>query len=871
MDITEFRQRYPAYDSWSDDQLAEGLYNKFYQNKMSREEFEKRFRPRQYSDTEKAKYVLRAFAEGPTLGTADIAAGATNVLMNDLAGVTHGQSLGDRLKSYGRALWHATPMGLAGLFKTDEFKQGRKDFVKEQDEFKEHHPVLNTLGELAGGLASAGFGGAAGTVKAAAGTGLLRTAARGAKEGAKWGAAYGAGSGLTQYADSLDPLGALEGAAAGAALGAPAGAAFGLAGAGLNKALKTGRKLAANYQNKDYNTVAKAATEQEINRSLMQRQALLDSAGEELMRQAERAKLKKPEAAQIFRDYGEERLGRQRSTLEHAIDDQFGNLGYSQRLEKMDIARRAEDGPLYQRAIYGNDGKGVFLDGMRLTRDELDYVEKVYKTTGMKNATRGLPYNHMRVLDYAKQLMDSDISRAVRNEDGTKVANLEALKNGFLAKIDAQNPVYKQARGVFERYKTLENAMAKGKRFHTGSISERRFDLDGMSEAEKQYYVYGAREKLLENFNNFKSGKGNLTKKVFDQNTMQRLKLLPLKDRAALENTVQRESRAAENINRLLGGSQTAEREQSVGKLATNPKGSLVNWISDKIDQLLMQADPQEVARMLTDPGYLAAKRWAAMQRDINVARRVGKVHFNLLRAGGPLVKKGEDPVRVNHNSWDHIKKSPDPNSYDAIQYIRDIHAKGLERKNVENYKRRGDNFTSWDYYQKREPTPTGEKEMLVSVGNTPEYRELHNINPNVEEFLQKKFPWFSGKLDPDMPRKKQGGIFRNTPPLLNSITQNMGNVKPVSMRDFMRVLLSPQFGGIAAQVGEGADKKASAFTPRHKLGNAEDINSIAEKTGKIKGKKNNYRSMKDLLILLQRPWTLGLQGNIARENTEDK
>ena len=38
-------------------------------------------------------------------------------------------------------------------------------------------------------------------------------------------------------------------------------------------------------------------------------------------------------------------------------------------------------------------------------------------------------------------------------------------------------------------------------------------------------------------------------------------------------------------------------------------------------------------------------------------------------------------------------------------------------------------------------------------------------------------------------------------------------------------------------------------------------INSIANKAGKIKGKKNNYRFMKDFLILLQRPWTLGRAG----------
>lgn len=790
MDIAEFRTHYPAYDGWSDDQLADGLYNKFYQNKMSREEFEKKFRPRQYSSMEKTKYILRAAGEGATLGTADIAAGGINVLMNDLAKVTHGQNLKERVGGLWDLFRHTNPMDLKGkmdLYTSKEFKKGRRDFVREQEEFAERHPGLNMAGELGGGLLSAAFGGGAAAVKGAP-TGLWRTVAQGAKEGAKWGALYGAGSGLTQNADGLDPLGALEGGAGGALLGAPAGAVFGLAGAGLNKAIKTGRKLAAKYKNKDYNAVANAATEQEINRSLMQREALLDRAGEEVMRQAERAKLKNPEAAQIFTDYGEKRLAQQRSTLEHAIDDQFGNLGYSQRLEKMDIARRAEDGPLYQKAIFGDDGKGVFLDGLRLTRDELDYVEKVYKTTGMKNATRGLPYNHMRVLDYAKQLMDSDISRAVRNEDGTKVANLEALKNGLLAKIDSLNPVYKRARGVFERYQRLKDAMSKGKRINNGSVSERRFDLDGMSAAEQQYYTYGAREKLLENFNNFKSGKGNLTKKVFDHNTMQRLKLLPLKDRAALEKIVQRESTAAEKINRLLGGSQTAEREQSLSKLAANPQGSLVNWLGEKAEQLFMRANPQEVARMLTDPGYLAAKRWAAMQRDINVARRVGKVHFGLLRAGGPLTRKGEPSARISGKSWRKIKSSPDWRTYQAIEDIPDIYSTGRHIGPTPNNKLRNDGMKQWHWFEKEQ----GGRKLGLQVGEDEKGRVVYNINA-----------------------------------------------------------------------------KEAAGDPGHKPGAATYRHSIANKAGKVKENKPvKPFDMRDFLILLSRPYTLGTAAAISGKNT---
>ena len=231
MDITEFRRRYPAYDGWSDDELADRLYNKFYQTKMSRESFEEHFRPRKYTGLEKAVYTGRAVAEGRLFGLGDVLAGATNTVMSPLAKTVN-------------ALKEGTPLSMQDFNPVKNFQEGRGDFVREQEEFKKFHPGLNTLGELAGGLLGAGLGGAA---KSVAGKGLLRTAGQGAKEGAKWGGLFGAGQGLTDDADRLNPVGALEGGMSGAVLGAPFGAAFGLAGAGINKAAKTGKKWIANY------------------------------------------------------------------------------------------------------------------------------------------------------------------------------------------------------------------------------------------------------------------------------------------------------------------------------------------------------------------------------------------------------------------------------------------------------------------------------------------------------------------------------------------------------------------------------------------------------------------------------------------------
>ena len=39
MNLNDFRKQYPAYDTWSDDDLAKGLYNKFYKDKLSFDNF----------------------------------------------------------------------------------------------------------------------------------------------------------------------------------------------------------------------------------------------------------------------------------------------------------------------------------------------------------------------------------------------------------------------------------------------------------------------------------------------------------------------------------------------------------------------------------------------------------------------------------------------------------------------------------------------------------------------------------------------------------------------------------------------------------------------------------------------------------------
>lgn len=897
----------------------------------------KNYRPPQYSAADKAKYTLRAAGEGLTLGLGDVAAGLTNTVMSPIAKTA-------------AALTEGTPLTAADFNPVKNFKEGRGDFVREQKDFAKEHAALNTLGELGGGLIT-GIGGAAKTAGARAlrGLGKWGTAAA---TGAGSGAAYGFGTGLTRDEDTLDPVqGAKEGAQ-----GAFLGGIFGLA---APAAFNLGGRLAnrLNKHRRAYRQLSKAAKGR-LEESIESGVPLIDTADKKALRLIEGAYQADDEASEILSKYADGRMAALQEEAEGTLDKMFGKKGFDTLLkERREYANKLAE-PLYAKA-FAKGRVNIQLDPMqRLMAQELR--QNPYSAYALRN----LADNDFRFLDAVKRGLDYKISaieeamkkRTAKAADAESLPSLKQSRTRLLETLDKASPHYRLARSVAEQGIKFEEGAQAGQRafldpaagieYNMSQMGRggRKPDWEGLRQKARALKAPGAAERqlaqinLLEDIYNaaaqaersgYKAGAGqalrkllegsganweNYYQKLFNRNRLNKLRAMGI-DTGKFMPEIERGKKTAGNMRNLFRGSQTAEREQD--KAFFKP----AEFLKKKAAAIISKAwviSPQDIARMSIDPGYAALMRQAAAQLPKAAYTDISGAGGAFANIAGPLVKKGESPIAVNRNSWTEIKKSPDPYTYDAIPYIRDIHAKGRSLKGVPNYKQRGDDFTSWDYYQHREPSPDGEKEMLISVGNAPEYRELHNINPDVEEFMakkkllsthilsafhrgayrppnravssgrneaslnsiagkeglvkgQKKDPWFSGKSGPDMPRTQRDGIFRNTPPLLNSITQNMGNVKPVSMRDFMRVLLSPQFGGIAAQVGEGADKKASAFTPRHKLGNAEDINSIANKQGKIKGKKNNYRSMKDLLILLQRPWTLGLQGNIARENTEDK
>lgn len=747
------------------------------------------YNPDSYSLLGHAKHLGRAAGEGATFGLADILAGGTNILSNNLAEVTHGENIGQRIKGAGKLALNLTP--LPAQFKDrlipenkKLFKTGRRDFVKEQEAYAGEHPYLNMAGEMAGAIGTMGAGGA-GKLSTAKGLSLGEKVWRGGKTGAAVGGAYGAGSGLTQDVEGLSAEGAVGGGILGALFGGVLGGAMPVAGKaaggaygavsrpvkGVFNFLKNPRKF---YENKAFTKVAKASSGK-LNQSIEKGVPLIDTADEALMDMAVGTKGSSTKAAQIYRDYDKGRRAVQNTRINELVDNNLGGTGYGKTIEAIEENAKKAYQPLYEKAM----ARGK----IDIAPDEYisEYVQKVRSAKGIKNQVAHLPDNDMRVLDYAKQFLDDDISKAMRGGDKTTARGLMEIKNNLVGQMDRLNPEYAPARQAFADKSKLLEAAELGRDIKKMTPQEVKALSEQLTSAEKQALLSGVREDILTNLARAnKSGNENLAMRSLDNNTIAKLRALGVD----IESAAMAERKAVENLNRLHLGSQTAEKQQSIGRAVMNPRKQTKGFIARTIDRAFSER-PEDIARIMTDPKYAAQLRARLADSNIHAARGLGKSNFNALRAAGPLTRLGHPDARVSAKTLHEINKSPNPETYSYIPAIRDIYATGEYRGPLPNHHLRKDKISQWHYFRK----PINKRNVELQVG----------------EDRQGRLAYF---LDEDTKRRTSSAPQRSFKSPTNSITQNPADFKPFNFMDFVKTLQSPYYGGVAGGAGANAKRR---------------------------------------------------------------
>lgn len=319
------------------------------------------------------------------------------------------------------------------------------------------------------------------------------------------------------------------------------------------------------------------------------------------------------------------------------------------------------------RAISSMEASAAKLRG----EDPSQYLLRDIYTAGPIDPATGVQdmalttFPDVRTLDYIKRGIDATIDSGFRGQ-GMSTAEASAmrqLRNMFVGAIDENVPSYKAARTAYAGDLEIKDAL------HAGMNEFNKLDHEqvikmvaGMTPGEKDAFRTGVSRHLYSRIMD-PSGNFNAAQRIIGSPETQS-KLQPLFDnpgqyrlfKAALE----RESQLFHQANRILGGSQTAQRQQMQGVLEGDEGvgaaaadmvtggmwNSLTNLVgrtlrgtnvteptANKLADMLMSSNPTEVAAVVKLLEQGAAK---SAQRALHAGATEAGMITGTMSAGWP-------------------------------------------------------------------------------------------------------------------------------------------------------------------------------------------------------------------------------------------
>jgi hypothetical protein len=529
--LADVRAKHPEYNDLSDQQLADGLYKKFYSD-MPRAEFDQKVglqQPQGGSIIDPIMHGLLPFAD-------------------EAAGVVG---------------------GVVGAVTGDGFEKGYTDTVTKAranyDAYKERHPDISTAAEIAGAIPTALVPVGA----AAKGATMMAKVGRGALGGGTLGALYGAGEGeggedrIRQGA-----IGLITGGVAGG-LAAPIGAAVGLGAKGVMQgARKIAGKGASTADKQIAEAIAADAADPASVAALGPEGMVLDT-GPNARQMAQAVAVRPGEGQSIVRKAVADRKAGASQRIDDAITNAFGakvNLGD---LITDQIAKRKQlADPIYEAAK---------REPIQVTPE----IQAVLDTPAGKAATarakvmsknEGITWQpDVRGLDMIKKAFDDTIEygkRQTRGANGVRI--ITKLKDDLVTAMDDQVPLYKQARAAFESESEIKDALIEGRKIFSNNLHPQELDrmLTSMSPAAKDAYLQGARAAIADTMATAKND-ALAARTLFDKGFNRDKTALVLGHKQAddLFQKLSAETKFSHTATKVLDNSETASRLMGQGPI----------------------------------------------------------------------------------------------------------------------------------------------------------------------------------------------------------------------------------------------------------------------------------------------------------------
>ena len=341
----------------------------------------------------------------------------------------------------------------------------------------------------------------------------------------------------------------------------------------------------------------------------------LETGDDNLLTFAQEARQQSPKAYQNIEKAVESFNDTQNARNSAVINDAFGNKGKYQNTDDIVKLAKEQAAPLYERlqtvGDLANKNPNITKEIVKnpFLRKEVGRVisDPLYQA---EYGAQKMSPTDWRVLDQTNRSINDQINAAVRSGEADKVRLLERQKYELLNKVDDILPEYKTARGIYEAENKALRAQKIGEDalFDNNTSSEKLArTMKDMTDYEKASLKVGAREKLLNTLESRENQTMGL-KKINNEQTKGKLKLV-LGDKADnLINYANDEVKAMRNLNKLTKGSQTSEKQSIrdkanlLSRIFRNPTG-FIGEIGDTMQTRINNASNDVLTQMLTEKG----------------------------------------------------------------------------------------------------------------------------------------------------------------------------------------------------------------------------------------------------------------------------
>lgn len=229
-------------------------------------------------------------------------------------------------------------------------------------------------------------------------------------------------------------------------------------------------------------------------------------------------------------------------------------------------------------------------------------IGKVRKDATLSREVREAADTDFRVLQAVKENIDDQINIAKRQGEDKLVRRLTEQKNELLNRMDEVVPEYKQARQIYEDEKQFERAVNLAQDVFKTAVDAPKFakKIDELGKREREALKIGLRDEVLKVIGNAENENVSF-KKLLPANAQAKIrKVMGATEGDKLINYARKEVTKMRNFNKLLNGSQTAE------KTALQKAADLVRKPVDMVSNLANRDRNLVIARTMTTPDIQA-------------------------------------------------------------------------------------------------------------------------------------------------------------------------------------------------------------------------------------------------------------------------